>query len=124
MRSVHDFVLDVASIVWVLPGIEIGRRRRGPLPMISELRQCARRGPERSPARRAHLRRLISLADRLMPGGANCYRRVLLTIRLDKEAAGQAVHLGLMAHGAPRSGHAWLAGDAEVRMSYDAEIVL
>jgi hypothetical protein len=58
-----------------------------------------------------------------MPGGGNCYRRVLLETRLDPEAASRQIVMGLVSGGGPRSGHAWFEGDGEPgRMAYDAVI--
>jgi hypothetical protein len=74
----------------------------------------------RSPSERAVLRRAIAVVDRLMPGGANCYRRVLLEIALDAGAAKQPVMLGLRNGGGPRTGHAWLDGVEPSASSYDA----
>lgn len=120
----RHLVGDVAALVWVLPSVEVGRRTRGPLPLIAQLRQRGRDALPRGLKRQTRMSRFISLADRLMPGGPNCYRRVLLQIRLDREAAERPVHFGLMAHGALGSGHAWLAGDRGVRTRYDVEFVL
>jgi hypothetical protein len=124
LRAARDLVADLAHLAWVLPGVEIGRITRGPLPLVSELRLRAQTTPLRDESRRATLQRLISALDRRMPGGPNCYRRVLLEIRLDRGAAGQPIHIGLLSGGGPRSGHAWLGENRGRPEPYDVEIAV
>jgi hypothetical protein len=121
---VAEVVADLVRLTLVLPGVEMGRLSRGPLPLITELRARAQTAPRRPERRRARLRRLIAAVDRRMPGGANCYRRVLLETSLDRGAAEESVHIGLRAHGGLRSGHAWLGDNRDTPDRYDAEIAV
>lgn len=116
--------LELVRLVRVLPVIEMKRLSRGPMPLVEELRARAQATPRRPADRRARLRRLIAALDRRMPGGANCYRRVLLEISLDRGAAEEPVHIGLRSNGGPRSGHAWLGENRDTAEHYDAEIAV
>ena len=60
----------------------------------------------------------------LFPGKLNCYRRALVEMSLDPEAAATPLRLGLMANGGPRTGHAWLPGQQSEESSgrYDVEL--
>jgi hypothetical protein len=78
---------------------------------------------ELSEVERVRLRRAIALVDARLPGGGNCYRRSLLQIALDPEAAREPFFMGLHAAGGDRSGHAWV-GEAADGRSYDAVIRL
>jgi hypothetical protein len=46
-----------------------------------------------------------------------------MEIALDAGAAKEPVHMGLKAHGAPNSGHVWLASAPDGDGGYDAEFV-
>lgn len=63
----------------------------------------------RGPEARLRLRRAIHFVDRLLsPRGGNCYRRALLEVSLDSQAATEPFMFGLKAGGRARSGHVWL----------------
>jgi Transglutaminase-like superfamily len=111
---------DAARLVAALPSVEYGRRRQGPALLLPRLRKRGARSPIRSDPQRVLLRRMIRVLDRLIPGGENCYRRALLEISVDAEAAQRPIHLGLRVPGGPRSGHAWL-GDSSQAEAYDAQ---
>jgi hypothetical protein len=113
---------DVVRVLRALPAVEIGRRTNGLAPAVARFRERGRSAPPRAPSGRARLQRIIRLVDRCMPGGGNCYRRVLLEIALDRGAAAEPVRFGLREHGGPSSGHVWLA-DRETGGRYDAEFV-
>jgi hypothetical protein len=114
---------ELLRVLRVLPSVEALRLTRGPRGAVETLRS---RGSALAPVsedRKPRLRRAIRLVDALMPGGGNCYRRVLLETRLDPGAAGRQILMGLVVGGGPRSGHAWFAGDGEPpRTTYDAVI--
>lgn len=59
-----------------------------------------------------------------MPGGPNCYRRVLLETALDAGAAKEKIVFGLRAGGTLRSGHAWFSSRRDGDERYDVEIAL
>lgn len=121
-HTLTRYAMDVLAVALALPGVEMDRRR-GPGAWLPRVRSRAHYARRREPEELAHLRRVISWADRAMPGGPNCYRRVLLQMRIDAGAAEQRIHLGLMEGGGRASGHAWLEGEDPGRR-YDAEIVL
>jgi hypothetical protein len=113
---------DLARVLGLLPAVELGRRSRGYAALVEQLRARGRGAAPRSAEDRERLRRVIRLVDRLMPDRGNCYRRVLLEIALDKDAAEEPIRIGLREHGGPRSGHVWLA-DRDAAGAYDAEFV-
>jgi hypothetical protein len=81
--------------------------------------------PARATADRVRLRRIIRFVDAIFPGRRNCYRRALVEMSLDPQAAGQPLRLGIMAAGGPRTGHAWLPHERQTAgRSYDAELVV
>lgn len=127
MRGVNRrLAADVLKVIGVLPLVEWRRRRSGPLPTATSLRARGAGAPARNSDGRALLKKAIRFVDARLPGGPNCYRRALLEIALDAGAAREPLHFGLIAHGGPRSGHAWL-GDpatAEDAASYDARFVI
>jgi hypothetical protein len=70
------------------------------------------------------LRRLIRAVDGHLPGGGNCYRRALIEMALDASSADEPLHFGLVRHGGPKSGHAWLANDKTATRTYDVEFTI
>lgn len=100
---------ELCRVLCVLPGVELGRKREGPEPLAQRLRRRARRARGRN--EREELRRVIRWVDTRMPGGPNCYRRVLLETRLDAGAARARIVFGLRKGGGKASGHAWLEGE-------------
>jgi hypothetical protein len=114
---------ELARVVAALPRVELERRTQGPKRAVPVLRalgkRCARRGADE----RALLRGAIASIDARVPGGGNCYRRVLLEIALDAGAAEERVALGVRAGGGLRSGHAWL-GDGPSDDGEDYDLVL
>jgi hypothetical protein len=116
--------LDLGRVLSVLPSIEFARNRLGPGPLVSRFRLDGARRRSRSEAERSRLRAAIASVDARLPGGGNCYRRVLLEISLDPDAAKQPFFMGLVAGCEPFSGHAWLGAQAGAARSYDAIISL
>ena len=79
---------------------EIGRAERlrmtrGPAEAVSLQRARGRLKKKRSDARRRVLRRAIVSVDARYPGGANCFRRVLVELALDAGAAEDRLVFGL-----------------------------
>jgi hypothetical protein len=123
-KRVFEWFLVFARVALALPRIELRRKIEGPAPLLDRLRAEGLQCRPRTEAQRAILRQLILSVDARMPGGANCYRRVLLEVALDAAAASAPFSMGLDAGCAPLSGHAWLGiGDLGGR-SYDAVITL
>ncbi len=117
--------LEMARVCAVLPRVELERRLRGPGASVPALRERARACPERDAGSRALLRRAIAAVDARLPGGGNCYRRVMLEVRLDRGAARERVSLGIDPRGGPGSGHAWLGeGPSDDGRDYDSIIAL
>lgn len=111
-------LLDVVRAARVALAAEAARISEGPFGAVNLMRVCGRQKPRRDERGRAVLKRAIRIVDRLHPGGANCYRRVLLEIALDGGAAEDLVMMGLSLSGAPGSGHAWLASEPH-HVTYD-----
>jgi hypothetical protein len=115
-------IAEALRVAILLPRVELGRHRKGPGPLVEELRERGRRGPRRSVPHRIGLRRVIGLIDRILPGEPSCYRRTLLEIGLDAGAAQEPLHMGIRVPGAPRSGHAWLGDSgASPGTTYDVQ---
>jgi hypothetical protein len=117
-------LLELARVLLVLPHIELARKRLGPAPLVSQLRLHGARQRSRSEANRSRLRAAIASVDGRFPDGGNCYRRVLLEIALDPDAAKQPFFMGLVTRCEPSSGHAWVGAAADSDRSYDAIISL
>ncbi|MBY0525335.1 MAG: hypothetical protein K2R98_18150 [Gemmataceae bacterium] len=113
---------EVAGVLRSLPRVEAGRCSVGPRPLVESLRRCARRMRHRGPVARRCLRRAIFWVDACLGRRANCYRRALLEVALDRGAAREPLALGLNAQGGQIGGHAWLASDADVQSAYDVVI--
>lgn len=62
--------------------------------------------------------------DRRWPSGANCYRRVLLEIALDPDAAAETVHLGFRLDDTENPGHAWLGDEKPEEPPFDTVVRL
>ena len=118
----------VSDAVLVLRrGLLVDRTRvtMGPRSAVLLARSLGRQVRPRTPHERAGLGRLIGLVDRFWVGGPNCYRRVLIELATDPEAANATVSLGFAKGGEPRSGHAWMGSGAppdHPGRSYDAII--
>lgn len=108
MKSAISFA-DLLRVVAMVPRVEIGRRFRGPSQLLPALRRRGARAAIRSATARVGLRRVIWFVDRLLtPRGGDCYRRALLEVALDPQAAAEPLMIGLRAGGRTRSGHVWL----------------
>ena len=120
MTKSAELARVVAAAMWV----ELRRKRVAPATLVSIARErgCAR--TRRTPEQRVFLQRLIALVDRCFPSGANCYRRTLVEMSLDRDAAAEPLSLGLRRGGGVGSGHAWLGSRRDPRDRYDAEFVV
>lgn len=103
-------MLDLARAGAALLLAEVLRRALGPRAAVARARQLGRRTPSRDAAGRAELARAIARIDRRLPGGGNCYRRVLAEVCLDRGAASEPIRFGLAEGAAPGSGHVWFEG--------------
>jgi hypothetical protein len=119
-EGIKDLARVLATSVWV----ERARTRIAPGLLLPAVRARGREARERDLADRERLRRIIGRVDAHFPGGGNCYRRALVEIALEPEAAREPIHFGLRAHGGPGSGHAWLADRRGTNEHYDAELAL
>jgi Transglutaminase-like superfamily len=117
-------IVEVARVLLALPRIELARATEGPAPLVSRLRAEGAGRPARDEAARLRLRRAIASVDARLPGGGSCYRRALLEIALDRDAAGEPFFMGLSSAGGPKSGHAWLGSESVPARRYDAIISL
>lgn len=102
-------LLETFRVLWALPAVELARLRLGPTEAIGMARRLGVRRSSRDASSRARLGRLIGFVDRHWPTGPNCYRRVLLEMALDGNAAREALVMGFRADGGTGSGHAWIA---------------
>jgi hypothetical protein len=117
-------VLDAVRIALLIPFAEAWRRCAGPANCVTHFRRLGARRVPRHSAGRLQLRRLIRAIDVRLPDGGNCYRRALIEIALDPVSAREPLHIGLVHHGGPKSGHAWLESDPPAQRTYDAEFTM
>ncbi|MBS2012477.1 MAG: hypothetical protein JST00_06305 [Deltaproteobacteria bacterium] len=114
-----DFARELARatrLVWLA---DETRRTTSPERAIERMRERGRREIARGPIGRARLRRAIGWVDALVPGGENCYRRVLLELALDAGAARETVVLGL---DVGRTGHIAFEGREDMPFDVAFEI--
>jgi hypothetical protein len=121
--GVLGFCADLARALGAVARVESDRRRLGIHQAVRRARGRAALVPERSPSGRKRLKKAISMADALMPGGRNCVRRSLLEISLDSGAAKERLLAGFVAGGGYKSGHAWLESEPTSR-KFDAVVTL
>jgi hypothetical protein len=115
---------ELGRVLAVLLVVEVGKRRWGPRRLLATLRRQGGRCRRRDPAARARLQRAIGWVDARIPGGPNCYRRVLLEIALDRGAAAEPFHMGFNVSGGPVRGHAWLGMRGGSAEDHDASVAL
>jgi hypothetical protein len=94
-EDAEPFANELRRVVARVREVEARRRKGTPQSVVESMRERGRRAPARGPIGRARLRRAIGWVDALVPGGANCFRRVLLEIALDAGAAGETIVFGL-----------------------------
>ncbi len=112
---------DVLEATVLLREVERARWREGPSALVSRLRQRGLRAAPRSPAGRQRLAQLLYHLDRLLHRRPNCYRRSLVRLALDRDAAREPFVLGLDLHATGATGHAWVEGTGEASNAYDVE---
>jgi hypothetical protein len=113
---------EVSRVMRALPSVERGLRAEGPAPLVARLRERGALAKPRNAEAQIRLRRAIFWIDRLVPGGGACYRRALLEIALDPDAARAPFRMGLCVADGKAAGHAWL-GDADLER-YDVNMTL
>jgi hypothetical protein len=104
------FPLEVARVTRMVREVDRLRTEGSPQEVVASMRVRGVDAKVRGPVGRARLRRAIGWVDALVPGGANCYRRVLLEIALDAGAARETVVFGL---DVGRTGHVAFADSEE-----------
>ena len=114
-------LIEALRVIAGVSRVEAARVTLGPAPAATAARRFGLARASRSLDERARLRRAISWIDRLMPGGPNCYRRVLLEMALDSGAAHEPLMMGFRSSGGLGSGHAWLASRPPAE-TYDAVV--
>jgi len=91
----EPFAGELARVARRVREIDERRLRDTPQRVLAELRASGATAKERGPIGRARLRRAIGWIDAALPGGPNCYRRILLELTLDAGAARETVVFGL-----------------------------
>lgn len=86
---------EVARVVALVHEVDTRRASEPPERVLAAMRARGAGTAHRGPIGRARLRRAIGWVDAFVPGGANCYRRVLLEIALDAGAARETIVFGL-----------------------------
>jgi len=115
---------DAVRVARLLREVEAARWAEGPAGLVERLRARGRREAGRTAPERRRLARVIYHLDRWLTPEPNCYRRSLVRIALDRDAAGEPVVFGLdLASAGPR-GHAWVDGTGEAVTAYDVEFRL
>jgi hypothetical protein len=115
---------EVVRVLRVLRLVEDARQARGPQSILSALRDQAAQALPRDERGRRCLRRAILWVDGAMGDGGNCYRRSLLEMALDRNAAALPFAMGFSQAGDHLTGHAWLAGEAAPAEPFDFVIQL
>lgn len=116
-------VLELLRAIIALPAVESTRRTMGFERAVSTMRARGTHRLQRGWSQRLFLQRAIAWLDSHIPGGTNCYRRVLLELSLDAGAASEPVLIGLNPRGGPRSGHVWLASSTPLE-HYEVKLAL
>ena len=117
-------LLEIGRVLPIAPRIEAGRRANGPKPLLEELRRRGQRAKRRGPVGRERLQRAIRWVDRCLPGGPNCYRRAMMEIALDRDAAAEPFRMGFRVAGENTSGHAWVGDGSAATERYDVQLEL
>jgi hypothetical protein len=123
LKRVVELAATLGEAIQVLAlasRVEAYLRTKGFADVLAYFRWRARLAPQRKPIQRKRLRRAIGWIDARMPGGGNCYRRVLLEIALDGGAARESVLVGFHIQTNQVTGHVWLLSEQAESGSYDA----
>lgn len=102
---------SLVDVLIVLPSVERSRMKDGPATAIARAREAGLSRGFGSSRQRRQTKRVVAWLDRRLFAQPNCYRRVLLEIALNRQAAGERVMLGFRGAGGTGSGHAWLESD-------------
>jgi hypothetical protein len=94
-EQAEPVAMELARVLRRVREIDERRQRDAPQRVLADLRASGATAKERGPIGRARLRRAIGWVDAMIPGGANCYRRILLELALDAGAARETVVFGL-----------------------------
>lgn len=114
-----DLWVELARVLRVAADVERMRLRDSPDDCVAILRSRGARAKERGRVGRARLRRAIGWVDAGMPGGANCFRRVLIELALDAGSARRTLVFGL---DVGKTGHVAFASDEERRFDVAFEV--
>ena len=116
-------LLEMWRVLRVLPRVESSRRSRGPRELVALVRQTPPQLPRSERSRRC-LQRAIRWVDRWFADGGNCYRRAMLEMTLDPQAAERPLYMGFSVEDRGLTGHAWLAANEPNPDRYDFVIQL
>ena len=95
-EEADPFPTELARAAALVRAADRDRRSATPEQALGAMRDRGQEtGRTRGPIGRARLRRAIGWVDAVAPGGASCYRRVLLESALDAGAARETVVFGL-----------------------------
>jgi len=122
-RDRASTALELLRVIIALPAVESTRRTLGFARAVRAMRARGAHCLQRGSQQRVSLQRAIGWLDSRIPGGANCYRRVLLELSLDAGAAREPVLIGLDPRGGPGSGHVWLASSTPLE-HYEVKLAL
>jgi hypothetical protein len=86
---------ELARVIRLVREVDARRASETPETVLAGMRARGRTAVQRGPIGRARLQRAIGWVDAFVPGGASCYRRVLLETALDAGAARETVVFGL-----------------------------
>lgn len=123
-RSLLRLVERVVEVAVVLREVEEARFREGPEALVARMRERGLLTRPRSPAARRRLSSVIHRLDVLLHGEQNCYRRALVLVALDRDAANEPFVLGLDVPGGGATGHAWVDGRDAASTKFDVEFRL
>ncbi len=105
------FATELARVALLVAAAERARNAASPEAAVRAMRARGLAAPARGAIGRARLRRAIGWVDALHPRGANCYRRTLLELALDRGAASESLVFGL---DVGRTGHVAFKGREEL----------
>lgn len=94
-ENADSFTIELARVVPLVLTVDHARRNETPQRALAAIRAMGEAQISRGPIGRARLRRAVGWVDAMMPGGASCYRRILLEVALDGGAARETVVFGL-----------------------------
>lgn len=86
---------EMARVIRMVREVDAARAAGSPEQTLRAMRARGATAEQRGPIGRARLRRAIGWVDACVPGGPNCYRRILLESALDAGAARETVVFGL-----------------------------